>query len=58
MPAWSITYRDGNVDKVIAAYVSGQDDLPGWVILKDSDHKIVKMVLQEAVQSIERLVQA
>lgn len=59
MATWEITYRPGAApevsEKVQAAYACGEDRLPGWTILKDGQHQIVKMVRGDAVASISRL---
>lgn len=58
---WRITYlpaADTGLQKaetVRAAYPDSSDALPGWTLLKDCAHQIVKMVRSDGVQSIERI---
>jgi hypothetical protein len=40
---------------VRALYPVGDGGLPGWTLLKDHEHQIVKMIRDDRVQSIERL---
>ena len=60
LSSWRITYLptggelSGKADTVRAAYVTGQPDLPGWTLLKDHQHRIVKMVRDDFVADIER----
>lgn len=60
LATWRITYLPiecsplSRIETVRAAYVTGQDDLPGWTLLKDHQHKIVKMVRDKIVQDIQR----
>lgn len=55
MVDWHIYYRDGRApEKVRAAYPTTDDTLPGWVVLKDHDHKIVAMVPSESAAIIKR----
>jgi uncharacterized protein involved in type VI secretion and phage assembly len=58
---WRITYLPASpsekprVETVRAAYVTGQEDLYGWTILKDREHRIVKMVRVDFATDIERI---
>lgn len=46
----------GIPDRTIrAAYVTGEDRLPGCLVFKDHEHRIVALVIQDAVLSVERL---
>lgn len=58
MAIWEIIYRPGegptDSETVRAAYACGEERLPGWTILKDGQHQIVKMVRGDAVAAISR----
>jgi hypothetical protein len=58
MATWEIAYRPDKAPEVSetvqAAYACGEDRLPGWTLLKDSQHQIVKMVRDDVVAAITR----
>lgn len=55
MQSWHISYFDGRPPESIqAAYPAGDDSLPGWVALKDWQHKTVAMVPGGAAALIRR----
>lgn len=55
MQTWHISYFDGRPpESVQAAYPAGDDSLPGWVALKDWQHKTVAMVPGGAAALIRR----
>lgn len=41
--------------KVRAAYVTGDDSLPGCLVFKDHKHRVIALVSQDAVLSVERV---
>jgi hypothetical protein len=59
MATWEITYRPNAApdvsEELQAAYPCGADNLPGWTVLKDHKHQIVKMVRDDVVAVITRL---
>lgn len=55
MQTWHISYFDARPpESVQAAYPAGDDSLPGWVALKDWQHKTVAMVPGGAAALIRR----
>lgn len=55
MTAYRIVTKHGPPMTVRAAYVTTDDDKPGWTLFKDRNHKVVFMVNTAAAASIERL---
>ena len=54
MHTWRVTLSDGTSLTVRAAYPTCDDVLEGWTVLKDHRHKIVLMVRNDSVATIER----
>ena len=59
MATWEITYRPDTsphvTEEIKAAYPVGDDKLPGWTLMKDHLHQIVKMVPVDVVAAITRM---
>ena len=41
-------------EKILAAYVTTEEKTPGFVLLKDHEHKTVMMINEQAIVSIRR----